>query len=832
MTMTSIFSSLMDSITTESFAWWFSRATLIAAMACAYLALARRARSALRHAVAVASLVAVAVLPMASAVLPKLSLPVLPASPEAPVVAPTPRPTPFAIDRPVTDVVPATPPSAVAPVAPVRVQPTPAPQARERRASIGSVLLSTARSSVEALDWRELAFLTWLTGAMCLLAWTGLGAIGARRLSRRAPSITDETILQDCERAQRVLGLRRTVDVGVSRDVAIPMVVGALRPRVVIPASAAAWSSDRLRVVLLHELAHVQRRDCFWMRVARVVTAILWFHPLVWILSTYVRREAERACDEVVLASGIRGSDYAEHLVAIARTAATRDPLAGSALAFATRSTLERRVVAILATRLPRATTSRRTAAAVACAALALFTTIAAVQPTAVESARTAPAASFMTVEVPAAPLDEVMQVAVEPTYEINTAVNRDVEERMNTEYYLADNDKDGHSGHEWYSRAQDLYNNRRFERAGQAYENAAQRGYRRDTALYNAGCSYALADQQGRAIDALRAAFEEGFDRPDLFAEDSDLNSLRGDPRFKKLLDDVMGSGTAEASRRAATRDYDRLTKQKDVDDGDWNSVGIDLLRSGDYEAAANAFDKEFQVSKDEDALYNKACARSLAGKKEDALKLLEQSITTGSVDADHMQEDPDLIALHEEARFDQLVTLADDLELHDGSWWNGNGNWSWKGNDEKRWKKAIPHFEEITRKHPKVGRAWSNLGYAQLAAEDAKSGTVSFQKALDLGYRPGATMYNLACASAQAGNTDVAISWLEKSEGTGFEMWNYARWDDDLDPLRDDARYKAMAKRWKAEYKAKHDDDDDDEDWDWDDDHDKDHDDDDETN
>ena len=94
--------------------------------------------------------------------------------------------------------------------------------------------------------------------------------------------------------------------------------------------------------------------------------------------------------------------------------------------------------------------------------------------------------------------------------------------------YYLVDDDE--RSGREWYSRATDLYNNRRFERAGQAYENAASRGYKTGTAYYNAGCSYALADQKGRAIDALKESVNEGFDRPDLFAEDSDLNSLRGD--------------------------------------------------------------------------------------------------------------------------------------------------------------------------------------------------------------------------------------------------------------------------------------------------------------
>ncbi len=820
MTMTSIFSSLMDSITNEAFAWWFSRATLVAVLACAYLALARRGRPATRHAIAVASLVAIVMLPAASAILPTLSLPVLPATPIAPAPAPRAvRALPFAIDTPAPAAGPSVAPvPAVSPV-PV-VQPVPAVDPKPARRGpigvIGRVVLSNVRDTVASLQWNTVAVMTWLTVATCLLVWSGIGAIGARRLSRRSPAVSDEAFLDECERTCRVLGIRRTVDVGVSRDVAIPMVVGMLHPRVVIPTSAAAWSRERLRVVLLHELAHVQRRDGVWMLFARVIASVFWFHPLVWVLSRHVRREAERACDEIVLASGIRGSDYAEHLVAIARSALVRDPFAGSALALATRSSLEQRVVSILSTRVARATPSRRTLASAAAASLALFVTIAAARPTKVVSAQMTPTEYATIVEAHPLPLEDatsfVAPTTTEPGYEIDVANHFDYKfenkYQEDTEYYLADNnDDDDRSGREWYSRASDLYNRERFNRAGEAYENAAKLGYKTGTAYYNAGCSYALADQSGRAMDMLRASLDEGFDRPDLFASDSDLNSLRGDPRFQDLLAEVMKSDSAELSRRSATKDFNRLAKEKEVDDGDWNSVGIELLRSGDYEAAANAFDNEFKVSKDEDALYNKACARSLAGKKEDALELLEQSITTGSVDAEHMQEDPDLIALHDNARFDQLVSLAQDLDFGDGWWWQGGGHgkWSWN-NDRKNWRKSVPHFEDMAKKHPQVGRAWFNLGYVQLASEDAKSSTASFQKALDLGYKPPTTMYNLACSSAQSGNVDGAIAWLEKAEKAGFEMWDYARWDDDLEPLHDDARFKAMAKRWKAEAKEKH--------------------------
>jgi beta-lactamase regulating signal transducer with metallopeptidase domain/tetratricopeptide (TPR) repeat protein len=819
MTMTPNISSLLDSITTASLAWWLLRMTLVATLACAYLALARRARPALRHVVAVTSLVAIALLPVASALLPAFSVPILPASSEAIETPPASREQPFAIDAPVSDATPALSTASVAPA-------TADPVRSNLAATLGRAVWSTLRNAVGSIDLGIAALLTWLTVAACLLAWTAIGSIGAWRLSRRTATIIDDEVLLECERARRVLGLQRTVDIGVSSDVAIPMVVGALRPRVVVPASAAAWSRERLRVVLLHELAHVRRHDGLWMLASRVVTSLLWFHPLLWVLSSHLRRDAERACDEIVLASGVRGSDYAEHLVDIARGAMDRRLLAGSVLALATRSSLESRVVAILATRVPRASSGRRLAA-VAGAAVGLFVVIAAARPTSVVSAQQTAVDSWHTVESPAvAPAVELKKrTVVVPKFEFSMATAEGAGEEAGTTYYLAEKDSEGRSGGDWYSRGSELYDRNRFEKAAEAYQNAARLGYRRETALYNAGCSYALAKQTAKAVATLREAYDEGFDDPEQFAEDTDLNSLRADPGFQKLLNDVMHSGEAESERRAAMRDYERLTKDKDVEEGDWNSVGIDLLRSGDYDTAAKAFDNEFKVSKDEDALYNMACARALAGKSADALKLLEQSITTGSVNADHMAEDPDLMTLHSDARFDQLLDMADDLELNNVGWWkNLPGDWSWSsGKDERRWRKSIPHFEEMTRKYPKIGRAWSNLGFAQLAAQDAKASTPSFQKALDLGYRPSATMYNLACSEAQSGDVDAAIAWLEKADGAGFQMWSYARWDDDLDPLRDDPRFEKMEKRWKAEAKEK-DKHDDDHDWDWDDDEDDD--------
>ena len=124
-----------------------------------------------------------------------------------------------------------------------------------------------------------------------------------------------------------------------------------------MPADADAWPVERLRIVLLHELAHVKRRDCLTHLLAQAACAVYWFNPLAWMAARQARAERERACDDLVLAAGTRGSDYAEELLQIARVMRSgRFPavLAGATLAMAHRSQLEGRLMAILDPRIPR----------------------------------------------------------------------------------------------------------------------------------------------------------------------------------------------------------------------------------------------------------------------------------------------------------------------------------------------------------------------------------------------------------------------------------------------------------------------------------------------
>jgi HEAT repeat protein len=132
------------------------------------------------------------------------------------------------------------------------------------------------------------------------------------------------------------------------RDRSSPLAAGFARPTILLPRLAAEWDAERRRAVLLHELAHVRRRDCRVQLLAQAVCALYWFNPLVWIAVGQLRLERERACDDEVLQHGAVPSSYAAHLLEIAR--ALRPSVRPSAaLAMARHSEIEGRLLAVLA---------------------------------------------------------------------------------------------------------------------------------------------------------------------------------------------------------------------------------------------------------------------------------------------------------------------------------------------------------------------------------------------------------------------------------------------------------------------------------------------------
>jgi HEAT repeat protein len=147
-----------------------------------------------------------------------------------------------------------------------------------------------------------------------------------------------------------------------SAHVKMPFACGLFRPVIVLPVEADEWTAERRTAVLLHELAHVRRRDLIGHALGRVVCAFYWFHPLVWTAARRLRIESERACDDFALNCGARASDYAEHLLDIVTTIRQHTTPA-VAMAMAQPREFEGRMLAILDPELSRRAPSRRQSA-------------------------------------------------------------------------------------------------------------------------------------------------------------------------------------------------------------------------------------------------------------------------------------------------------------------------------------------------------------------------------------------------------------------------------------------------------------------------------------
>jgi len=142
----------------------------------------------------------------------------------------------------------------------------------------------------------------WAVG-VCLLSVRVFGGwCLTRRIARHAGSPVGDDVQHLAKRISARLGIRRVVQVVESTRVAVPMMIGWLRPVVLMPPAALAGLSPvQLEAILAHEFAHIRRHDYLVNLLQTVVETLLFFHPAVWWLSREVRRERELCCDDLAV---------------------------------------------------------------------------------------------------------------------------------------------------------------------------------------------------------------------------------------------------------------------------------------------------------------------------------------------------------------------------------------------------------------------------------------------------------------------------------------------------------------------------------------------------
>ena len=159
----------------------------------------------------------------------------------------------------------------------------------------------------------------WLAGSLSTLFMLATGLIGVHRLRRSSRILETGEIPHRLRILAASLGIARRVSIGICDRLAVPVLVGIVRPLILLPPAAlCGWNINQLEMVLLHELAHLGRWDNVVNLVQRIVEALLFFHPVVWWLSAWVRLERELCCDRLVVTRVGQPFAYAEMLVALA----------------------------------------------------------------------------------------------------------------------------------------------------------------------------------------------------------------------------------------------------------------------------------------------------------------------------------------------------------------------------------------------------------------------------------------------------------------------------------------------------------------------------------
>ena len=174
----------------------------------------------------------------------------------------------------------------------------------------------TASASSPARSLGNVLPKIWAAGLIVLLLRLALGLAGALQLSREARPLDDSVWQRLISRFLSTVAIKRRVRLKSHERISVPMTWGMIRPVILMPDESKTWDEDRRSSALFHELSHVKRIDFAVMLLVRLSLAAFWFNPLSWVVFGMLKREQEKACDELVLRAGIKPSTYAACLLA------------------------------------------------------------------------------------------------------------------------------------------------------------------------------------------------------------------------------------------------------------------------------------------------------------------------------------------------------------------------------------------------------------------------------------------------------------------------------------------------------------------------------------
>ena len=228
----------------------------------------------------------------------------------------------------------------------------PAPSSAAPSAGAGSNPVSSLAtgSRLGSEELAALLVLLWLCGALVFLALNTMRRLSFTLLRHRSRTIADPALRKRVEELADRMGLRRPMHLFEAARLLGPVAAGVLRPAIGLPPRfASEHTSQQQDVMLAHEVAHLAAKDPLWSRLADVLAALLWWHPLVWWTRRQLCTASETAADESSLLVQDGPRVLAECLVALGGRLTRRQPAGGMGVDGAGfRSALGRRVERLL----------------------------------------------------------------------------------------------------------------------------------------------------------------------------------------------------------------------------------------------------------------------------------------------------------------------------------------------------------------------------------------------------------------------------------------------------------------------------------------------------
>jgi beta-lactamase regulating signal transducer with metallopeptidase domain len=151
--------------------------------------------------------------------------------------------------------------------------------------------------------WPRAASGIWIAGVLFLLARFAAGWLAMHRIVGKSAHAEGQG-----------------AEVLESSQVAVPVTVWVIVPKVLLPLAWRSWPDEKVRAVLAHEFAHVLRRDPLVSMLAHLNRCLFWFHPLSWWLERRLTLTAEHAADDAAVSAWGESRRYAEVLLDMAET--------------------------------------------------------------------------------------------------------------------------------------------------------------------------------------------------------------------------------------------------------------------------------------------------------------------------------------------------------------------------------------------------------------------------------------------------------------------------------------------------------------------------------